>query len=80
MFQNDFRGVLMGYFPFTLFVTIIWIGYICGMIYLLERAVASATTTYPQVWWLDWLPSILLTGFAQGHTAITAMYVSILSS
>ena len=66
----------MAYHPSTLFVTMIWIGYISGMLFLLERAAENATKVYPQEWWLDWVPSVLLTGFAQGHVAITAMHLA----
>lgn len=63
-------------YPFTLIVLLIWVAFIASLILVLELSVRRSPTSGDQLWWPTDLPSALLTGFAQGHSAITAMHLA----
>lgn len=70
------KGWTLSTYPFTLLLIIIWVTFIAGLVWLLEQAVARAPVSVDQPWWISDLPTTLLTIFAQGHGAITAMYLA----
>lgn len=78
--KDDFdfkrKGWKLSSYPLTLLFIILWAGYIGGTIWLLEQAVARAPKATTQPWWISDLPTVLLTIFAQGHGAITAMHLA----
>ncbi|KAK7472347.1 hypothetical protein VKT23_000464 [Stygiomarasmius scandens] len=73
---NASGGFRLEMHPLSLCVTVLWIGFVIGMLFDLEMAVSSATSSLVQPWYYKSLPGILLTIFAQGHVAITAMHLS----
>ncbi|KAJ7735267.1 hypothetical protein DFH07DRAFT_1065085 [Mycena maculata] len=66
----------LGYYPVSLIALAVWLMYIIVLIWLLESAVAHGPRSLSQPWAYTTLPSLLITVFAQGHTAITAMHLS----
>lgn len=70
------KGWTLSIYPFTFFLIIIWATFTGGLIWLLEYAVSRSTIDADQPWWITDLPTILLTVFAQGHGALTAMYLA----
>ncbi|KAF7329691.1 hypothetical protein MKEN_00232200 [Mycena kentingensis (nom. inval.)] len=66
----------LGYYPIPLFVLILWISYISVLLWLLETAVKHGTETIHQPWHYTTLPSLLITGFAQGHVGISALMLT----
>jgi hypothetical protein len=66
----------LAYHPFSLIVFLIWTAFITALITLLELSAAAAPTSVHQPWYYNWLPGVLLTIFAQGHVAVTAMYLA----
>jgi len=73
---NASGGFRLEMHPLSLCVTMLWIGFIIGMLFDLEKAVSNATSSLVQPWYYESLPGILLTIFAQGHVTITAMHLS----
>ena len=73
--KPDYSGFNLAYHPFSLIVFLFWTAFIAVLITLLELSAASAPTSIYQPWHYNWLPGVLLTIFAQGHVAVTAMYL-----
>jgi hypothetical protein len=71
----DSSGFNLAYHPFSLIVFLIWTAFIAVLVTLLELSAAFAPTSIHQPWYYNWLPGVLLTIFAQGHVAVTAMYL-----
>lgn len=57
-------------------ILLTWLGYIAGLIWLLEYAANRSHDTLEPSWWHARLPTYLLTGFAQAHGAITSMHLA----
>ncbi|KAJ7151858.1 hypothetical protein C8R43DRAFT_1107112 [Mycena crocata] len=68
-----------GYHPTSLIVLLVWLGFVGGLLWLLEMVVANGPRSLSQPWSFTELPSLLITVFAQGHGAITAMHLGRLS-
>ncbi|KAK7019499.1 hypothetical protein R3P38DRAFT_2631774 [Favolaschia claudopus] len=66
----------IGYYPLSLCMLILWIVYVVILLWLLETAVKHGPESISQPWAYTTLPSLLITVFAQGHGAITAMHLS----
>lgn len=66
----------LGYYPASLATLTIWLTFIIIMVWLLESAVAHGPRSTRQPWSYTTLPSLLLTVFAQGHGAVTAMHLA----
>ncbi|KAK7038156.1 hypothetical protein R3P38DRAFT_538780 [Favolaschia claudopus] len=66
----------IGYYPASLCLLTIWIAYIVVLLWLLETAVKQGPKNLVQPWSYATLPNLLITVFAQGHGAITAMHLS----
>ncbi|KAF8205627.1 hypothetical protein K438DRAFT_1715382 [Mycena galopus ATCC 62051] len=64
------------YYPASLCLLVVWIVYIILLLWLLESAVNHGPKSFSQSWAYTELPSLLLTVFAQGHVAITAIHLS----
>ena len=64
--------------PTSLGIITLWAIFIVGEIILLEKSVALAPTMKDLPWYYssDGLPSVLLTMFTQGHTAVTGIHIS----
>ncbi|KAH8830604.1 hypothetical protein DL96DRAFT_1707415 [Flagelloscypha sp. PMI_526] len=62
--------------PLSAIILLIWVGYIIAMIWLLEKASSASPTSGPPSWSYTRLPIVLLTLFAQAHTAITSMHLA----
>ncbi|KAK1232462.1 hypothetical protein PQX77_004400 [Marasmius sp. AFHP31] len=67
-------------FPFTLILIIVWVVYIFGLLWLLERAVRKGMQSIDPSWFLTTLPDLALTVFAQAHVAITGMHLTRLAA
>ncbi|KAJ8082989.1 hypothetical protein PM082_008849 [Marasmius tenuissimus] len=63
-------------FPFTLILISVWMVYVFGLLWLLERAVRKGMRSVDPSWFLTTLPDLLLTVFAQAHVAITGMHLT----
>ncbi|KAJ7355954.1 hypothetical protein DFH08DRAFT_933719 [Mycena albidolilacea] len=66
----------MGYYPASLCVLGVWILFVILLLWLLESAVKHGPQSLSQPWAYTTLPSLLITVFAQGHAAVTAMHLS----
>ncbi|KAJ6490670.1 hypothetical protein C8R47DRAFT_977208 [Mycena vitilis] len=66
----------VGYYPASLCVLAVWIVFIIVLLWLLESAVTHGPQNLSQPWAYSTLPSLLITVFAQGHGAITAMHLA----
>ncbi|KAJ6531604.1 hypothetical protein DFH09DRAFT_137639 [Mycena vulgaris] len=66
----------LGYYPASLFILLVWLIFIILLVWLLESAVADGPTRLTHPWAYTTLPSLLITVFAQGHGAITAMHLA----
>ncbi|KAJ7264962.1 hypothetical protein B0H12DRAFT_216849 [Mycena haematopus] len=66
----------IGYYPASLCALVIWLVFIILLLWLLESAVKHGPKSLSQPWAYTTLPSLLITVFAQGHVAITAMHLS----
>lgn len=75
-YHSKRKGVTLFVYPLALFVIILWVAFVSGLIWLLETSVSRAKTNFEQAWWITDLPTYLITVFAQGHIAITAMYLA----
>jgi hypothetical protein len=62
-------------YPLSTVALVIWVAYVAATIWLCERTATLSKTTVGLPWAYTTLPSLLLTGFAQGHSAITAMHL-----
>ncbi|KZV90611.1 hypothetical protein EXIGLDRAFT_694540 [Exidia glandulosa HHB12029] len=69
------RGKL-GYSPLSLVLIILWVVYICCMLYILEAAVEKGKTDPSLPWVYSDAPRVLLTVFAQVHASITGMHLA----
>lgn len=65
-----------GYYPASLVVLLVWLVFIIILVWLLESAVAHGPRSLSQPWAYTTLPGLLITVFAQGHGAITAMHLA----
>ena len=68
-------GFKLAYYPFSLILFLLWAAFTAALITLLELSAQAAPTAIQQKWYYGWLPTVLLTVFAQGHVAITGMYL-----
>ncbi|KAJ7154280.1 hypothetical protein C8R46DRAFT_448554 [Mycena filopes] len=66
----------LGYYPASLLFLLVWIVFIIVLLWLLESAVSHGPKSISQPWGYTQLPSLLITVFAQGHGAITAMHLA----
>ena len=68
----------LGFHVFTGWLMAAWIALVACTLLLLERAVhiSKERTTIPWHYGTDGLPSLLVTVVAQGHVAVTAMYLT----
>ncbi|KAJ7806226.1 hypothetical protein B0H14DRAFT_2610563 [Mycena olivaceomarginata] len=66
----------IGYYPASLCVLILWLVVVVLLLWLLESAVKHRPENVSQPWAYATLPGLLATVFAQGHAAVTAMYLS----
>ncbi|KAJ7706986.1 hypothetical protein B0H17DRAFT_574153 [Mycena rosella] len=66
----------LGYYPASLAVLAVWLVFIIILVWLLESAVAHGLRSLTHPWAYTTLPSLLITVFAQGHGAVTAMHLS----
>ncbi|KAF7325400.1 hypothetical protein MVEN_02629400 [Mycena venus] len=66
----------IGYYPASLCVLVVWIVFVILLLWLLESAVRHGPQSLSQPWAYTTLPGLLITVFAQGHGAITAMHLS----
>ncbi|KAF7295595.1 hypothetical protein MIND_01099600 [Mycena indigotica] len=64
------------YYPASVLLMIIWIAFVAALLWLLEAAVKHGPEHFTQPWYYTTLPNILLTIFAQGHVALTAMLLA----
>jgi hypothetical protein len=64
------------YHPFSTVVLAFWVVFIGITVWLLESAVTNAPLAIHQPWHLRVLPSLFLTVFAQGHSAVTAIHLA----
>lgn len=71
-----YSGSKLAYYPFSSIVFLLWTAFTATLIVLLELAAAASTTSIHQPWYYSSLPGLLLTVFAQGHVAVTAMHLS----
>jgi hypothetical protein len=71
-----YSGFKLAYYPFSSVIFLIWTAFTAILIVLLESAAAAAATSVHQPWYYSSLPGLLLTVFAQGHVAVTAMHLS----
>ncbi|THV02211.1 hypothetical protein K435DRAFT_775709 [Dendrothele bispora CBS 962.96] len=62
--------------PWSLVIILLWMVYIGALLCLLEYAVKRAPLDVHPSWYLRVLPGLLLTFFAQAHTAITSMHLA----
>ncbi|KAJ6563227.1 hypothetical protein B0H10DRAFT_1120087 [Mycena sp. CBHHK59/15] len=70
------RQSRLGYYPASLVLLAIWIIFVAVLLWLLESAVAHGPRSLTPLWTYTTLPSLLLTVFAQGHGAVTAMHLA----
>ncbi|KAJ6553838.1 hypothetical protein B0H10DRAFT_1240223 [Mycena sp. CBHHK59/15] len=70
------RQSRLGYYPASLVLLAIWIVFVAVLLWLLESAVAHGPRSLTPLWTYTTLPSLLLTVFAQGHGAVTAMHLA----
>ncbi|KAJ7792573.1 hypothetical protein B0H14DRAFT_3562789 [Mycena olivaceomarginata] len=66
----------IGYYPASLCVLILWLVFVVLLFWLFESAVKHRPENLSQPWAYTTLPSLLITVFAQGHAAVTAMHLS----
>jgi len=68
----------LGFHVFTGWLMVTWIALVACTLLLLERAVhiSKERTSIPWHYGTDGLPSLLVTVVAQGHVAVTAMYLT----
>ncbi|KAJ7355947.1 hypothetical protein DFH08DRAFT_773261 [Mycena albidolilacea] len=66
----------IGYYPASLCVLFVWLVFVVLLLWLLESAVKHGPESLSQPWAYTTLPSLLITVFAQGHAAVTAMHLS----
>ncbi|KAJ7461578.1 hypothetical protein FB451DRAFT_1562847 [Mycena latifolia] len=69
-------GPRLSYYPASLAALVIWIAFIVLLVWLLESAVAHGPRSLSPPWAYTTLPSLLITVFAQGHGALTAMHLA----
>ncbi|KAJ7152204.1 hypothetical protein C8R43DRAFT_923915 [Mycena crocata] len=69
-------GLRLGYYPTSLLILTAWIVFVVVLLWLLESAVTNGPRSLSQPWSFTTLPSLLITVFAQGHGAITAMHLA----
>ncbi|KAJ7137829.1 hypothetical protein C8R44DRAFT_728032 [Mycena epipterygia] len=74
--QSHATGHRLGYYPASLVILILWLAFVSALIWLLESAVAHGPRSLVQPWAYTTLPSLLITVFAQGHGAVTAMHLA----
>ncbi|KAJ7131461.1 hypothetical protein C8R44DRAFT_871953 [Mycena epipterygia] len=74
--RSHATGHRLGYYPASLVILILWLAFVSALIWLLESAVAHGPRSLVQPWAYTMLPSLLITVFAQGHGAITAMHLA----
>jgi hypothetical protein len=66
----------LGYYPTSLIILVVWLVFIILLLWLLQSAVAHGPRSLSPPWAYTTLPSLLITVFAQGHGAITAMHLA----
>ncbi|KAF7363944.1 hypothetical protein MSAN_01052700 [Mycena sanguinolenta] len=66
----------IGYYPASLCALIVWLVFVILLLWLLESAVRHGPESLSQPWAYITLPGLLITVFAQGHGAVTAMHLS----
>ncbi|KAF7363937.1 hypothetical protein MSAN_01052000 [Mycena sanguinolenta] len=66
----------IGYYPASLCALVVWLLFVTLLLWLLESAVRHGPKSLSQPWAYTTLPSLLITVFAQGHGAVTAMHLS----
>ncbi|KAJ7766734.1 hypothetical protein B0H16DRAFT_1366829 [Mycena metata] len=69
-------GQRLRYYPTSLLLLVVWIVFVVILLWLLESAVSHGPKSLTQPWGYTQLPSLLITVFAQGHGAITAMHLA----
>ncbi|KAJ7161496.1 hypothetical protein C8R43DRAFT_993025 [Mycena crocata] len=69
-------GLRLGYYPTSLLILGVWLVFLILLVWLLESAVRNGPRSLTQPWSYTTLPSLLITVFAQGHGAITAMHLA----
>ncbi|KAL0576406.1 hypothetical protein V5O48_005595, partial [Marasmius crinis-equi] len=74
--DNGYERSKRKIFPFTLILFTLWVAFIIGLLWLLERAVTHGPRSVHPPWTLTTLPDLLLTVFAQAHGPITAMHLT----
>jgi hypothetical protein len=67
-------GFSLKWYPFSFILVTVWACLTGGTLILLELQKATSQTYEP--WYFNWLPSVLLTIFAQGHSAVTATHLA----
>jgi hypothetical protein len=69
-------GHAPGLYPFSAVLLVIWFAYIACTLWLCEKSVALSQQLVEKPWAYDVLPGVLLTIFAQAHSAVTGVYLS----
>jgi hypothetical protein len=73
--RTSTTGLKLEYYPFTLIIICLWLGYIAATFTVLELAAKRRLHSIGGVG-SDFFPALLLTIFAQGHSAVTAMHLA----
>ncbi|KAF8237969.1 hypothetical protein L208DRAFT_1388402 [Tricholoma matsutake] len=75
-FTVEPAGHNLSYYPLGFIIFLLWAAFTAALIVLLELSTAAAPTSVNQKWYYSWLPTVMLTVFAQGHVPVTAMYIA----
>ena len=80
VFIDSARNPRPTLYPASLFIVASWTVFIAILLLLLEGSAADAARSLKRPWYYDPLPSIFLTIFAQGHSAVTVVHFSRLAA